>query len=442
MEQMQMMEANELDDDIALFGKDATFSEKSSFWRSRVCTALFAITMFVVGIATGNSLKSSSVASPPHPSPEASHSPTPSPPAGMSKGMFDILDPSTVFSSSTTLLQFNNQKGYAMQPTCYDDQCIFVSEGDLFVANLKTPAPSVALRLTSGLGNELTPKISPDGKLLAFTATYTGHREAYIMKLGGQNSTKATRVTYTESRAGISTISSWTEDSSSIFVSALSLQSSLDDKRLYKVQIKNSDTIGKISPVELTQATEGFFDSQSGCFFFTRHSQSSNTKRYAGGTAESLWKSCDEDSQTSSEEVTGDYRGTSRHPALYSGRKLLFISDREAASDSSSLTISAVSNIWAIDLSTESPPQKLTTSCENKFGISSFSIDPISQNIIVRSGADLHLLQGSAVANALATNTPLEIGPRAEINILSDFQQVSERRPCARRAYEPQLNIL
>lgn len=69
-------------------------------------------------------------------------------------------------------------------PHIHGDFVVFVYGGDLW------RAPSLggeARQLTSHPGQELFPKISPDGRLIAFSAEYSGSRQVYVMPAeGGQ----------------------------------------------------------------------------------------------------------------------------------------------------------------------------------------------------------------------------------------------------------------
>ena len=67
-------------------------------------------------------------------------------------------------------------------PDIHGDFVVFVHSGDLW------RAPSTggeARRLTSHGGQELYPKISPDGNWIAFSAEYTGSRQVYVMPSQG-----------------------------------------------------------------------------------------------------------------------------------------------------------------------------------------------------------------------------------------------------------------
>ena len=67
-------------------------------------------------------------------------------------------------------------------PTIHRDFVVFVYAGDLWrVAS----NGGQAWRLTSHDGSELTPKISPDGRWVAYSAQYGGTRQVYVIPAAG-----------------------------------------------------------------------------------------------------------------------------------------------------------------------------------------------------------------------------------------------------------------
>ena len=73
-------------------------------------------------------------------------------------------------------------QGYYRMPAISHDVIVFVAEGDLWTVGV---SGGRAVRLTSHLGSEGSPAITPDGDTLAFTAQYEGPTEVYTMPLAG-----------------------------------------------------------------------------------------------------------------------------------------------------------------------------------------------------------------------------------------------------------------
>jgi tricorn protease len=83
---------------------------------------------------------------------------------------------------STTGLIAQGINGYYQEPTISGDKIIFTAESDLWSVPL---TGGLAQRLTSHPGEESNPKISPDGKTLAFTGNYEGSSDLYTMPIAG-----------------------------------------------------------------------------------------------------------------------------------------------------------------------------------------------------------------------------------------------------------------
>lgn len=93
--------------------------------------------------------------------------------------------------------------GMLMQPALSDDHLAFVYAGDIWVADKDGKN---ARRLTSHPADELMPTFSPDGKQIAFSASYHGNRDVYVVSVdGGQ----ATRLTWHPSA---DTVTGWSPD--------------------------------------------------------------------------------------------------------------------------------------------------------------------------------------------------------------------------------------
>lgn len=85
---------------------------------------------------------------------------------------------------------------------------VFSFEGDLWKAPVAT---GEAVRLTAMQGYETSPKISPDGKWLAFTGRQMGNPDVYIMPLAGGDIKQLTYHSATDD------VNSWSWDSKTIY---------------------------------------------------------------------------------------------------------------------------------------------------------------------------------------------------------------------------------
>src|SRR5580765_2670456 len=72
--------------------------------------------------------------------------------------------------------------GYLRYPDIHDDRVVFCAEGDLWTVST---SGGTAHRLTSATGNEYFPRFSPDGSKIAFTGTYDGNLDVYIIPSTG-----------------------------------------------------------------------------------------------------------------------------------------------------------------------------------------------------------------------------------------------------------------
>lgn len=91
---------------------------------------------------------------------------------------------SAVLAYGGTAYVVAQQPTFLSHPTLTPDgkEMVFSYEGDLWKV---ASQGGVAVRLTGMEGNEINPRISPDGKWLAFSANQNGNMDIYVMPLGG-----------------------------------------------------------------------------------------------------------------------------------------------------------------------------------------------------------------------------------------------------------------
>ncbi|WP_425636587.1 S41 family peptidase [Algoriphagus yeomjeoni] len=281
------------------------------------------------------------------------------------------------FSSAQTA------RGYFMHPDLNGDQLVFVAEGDIWRVPV---AGGNATRLTSHPGDESDPKISPDGKWVAYAASYEGPTEVYVMPISGG---LPKRLTYEPSS---SVPTAWKSATEIAYVT--NQYSRLPKLNTVTVDVTNGAK--KLLPLEM--AAEGSFSADGSTYFFVRPTFHNNvTKRYEGGTARQLWKYTE--GAAEAVKLTRDYNGEDHHPLPHQG-KVYFLSSRDG-----------IVNVWSMDENGGSLTQ-LTK--EPSFDVREFSIS--GNQLVYRVGADLKLMDLSAgTAKTLA------------IQLISDFDQLREK---------------
>lgn len=274
------------------------------------------------------------------------------------------------------------QPGYFMHPDLHGDQIVFVSEGDIWKVSAQG---GEAVRLTSHTGNESDPKISPDGKWVAYAASYEGPTEVYIIPISGG---LPKRLTY---EASSSTPTAWKNESQVAYMTTQ--YSTLPRLRTVLVEV---NTLEKTF-VPLSLAAEGSFSADGSDFYFVRPSFHNNvTKRYEGGTARQIWKYSEGDAEAV--KLTQDYTGEDHHPSPSDG-KVYFLSSRDG-----------IGNVWMMD---ENGSNLAQITKEPSFDVREFAIS--EGQLVFRVGADLKLMDLSSNASKTLA-----------VNLVSDFDQLRE----------------
>ena len=273
----------------------------------------------------------------------------------------------------------STRPGYYRYPAIHGDTIIFTAEGDLWTVSAKG---GEAKRLTSNPGEELLAAISPDGKTVAFSAQYEGPMDVYTMPVDGGLPQRRTW-------NGDAGVAGWTPDGRVLL--STTRYSTLPDAKLVAI-----DSSGKYEIVPLSQAAEGAFTPDGKTLFFTRlERQPSQTKRYQGGTAESIWRY---DAGSEAVSLTSDFAGTSHNPMFWNGR-VYFLSDRDG-----------VMNIYSMDRE----GQDLKQQTHHK----GFDVQYAAMSdgrIVYQCGADLWLLDLNAGQDAIVP-----------ITLVSDFDQLRD----------------
>jgi len=295
-----------------------------------------------------------------------------------------------VFLLLPAALRAEETLGYYRFPAIHGDTIVFAAEGDLWRVDRRG---GIATRLTTHPAEESHPAISPDGKTLAFSAAYEGPTEVYTMPVDGGLPVRRTF----EGEGGRTgaVVVGWTPGGEVLYATAH--ESGLPGTELARVD----PATGRRTLIPLAQASDGVYTPDGKTLFFTRFAfQGSHTKRYKGGTAQSLWRysHTSEDGDAEAVPLTADFPGTSRSPMLWQGR-IYFVSDRDGTM-----------NLWSMDENGKDLRQHT-----HHQGWDVASPDLSDGRIVYQLGADLRIFDVAAGQDA-----------PVPIRLISDFDQMRE----------------
>jgi tricorn protease len=217
------------------------------------------------------------------------------------------------------------------QPDIQGDQIVFSYAGDLW----RVPrAGGVAARLTTHPGLERFPKLSPDGRTVAFTAEYDGNYDAFTVPTEGG---EPKRLTF---HPDVDQVADWYPDSKSILLRSTRASAPTRYSRFFRMPAGG----GFEEMLALPQAGYAGFSSDANQIAFVSPSYDNRTwKRYKGGNAPDLW--IYDFKRNHSEKIT-DWEGADEWP-MWFGRTVYYCSDRGGRS----------ANIWAYDADKKSHRQ-------------------------------------------------------------------------------------
>ena len=200
---------------------------------------------------------------------------------------------------------------------------VFVYAGDIWSVNANG---GEAKRLTSHAGLELFPKISPDGKWIAFSAEYSGNRQIWVMPSEGGT---ARQLTFYNSegmmppRGGFdNVVLDWTPDSRRILFRANRTTFGERNGKYFTVGIDG----GFEEPLPIVNGGFATFSPDGNQLCFTPVDREFRTwKRYKGGRATELWTY--NLKNNTSEQIT-HWVGTDQWPTWY-GDHIFYASDQD-----------------------------------------------------------------------------------------------------------------
>ncbi len=210
------------------------------------------------------------------------------------------------------------------QPDIQGDRIVFVYAGDLWTV---ARGGGLAVRLTSHEGREAFPKLSPDGRTVAFTAEYDGNVDAYTIPVEGGEPTRLTWHPQADQ------VAEWYPDGRAILLRSPRASSLSRFDRFLKVPAGG----GFEETLPLPTAGYASLSPDGGHVAYVSPSYDNRTwKRYRGGDAPQIWTY--DFRRNVSERIT-DWPGPNEWP-MWHGRTIYYASDRGGRT----------ANLWAYDL--------------------------------------------------------------------------------------------
>ena len=297
------------------------------------------------------------------------------------------------------------EMGYLRYPNLVGKTVTFVSEGNIWVGSADG---GPAARVSASYSVEALPKLSPDGKTIAFLAQSVDGYEVFTVPVAGG---VTTRVSYGSAAVKLE---GWTKEGKILVVTSFFSPVGLPQLAAVNPATKNMEVL------PFARATGGTQDEQ-GCYVFYPLRQTSSTKRYEGGEQSRLWRWCDGDDEA---KLLTDEAWTKRGawaPATTPAFPwtVFFLSDKDG-----------VANVWSMKLDGSEKTQ-ITHECG--MDIMEFDLDVTADENgdvvgVARVGGSLKKFKVGRSAGANGRDGPMTLtGDRLlttiPITLVSEFRE-------------------
>ena len=225
-------------------------------------------------------------------------------------------------------------------PQPFGDRIVFVANGNVWSA---PKSGGTAVRLTSAPGQDMFPRVSPDGQWIAYTEAGKAGTDIWVIPAAGGAARRLTFHPATEAGTGgrhgpDNMMVTWTADSKSVVYLTKRDQWNSWIQNLYQVPVVG----GLPTPLPIDSAVGlATFGPDGHSIAYNRIFRNFRTwKRYNGGLAQQLFTY---DFNTHELKQLTDWSGTNTSPMWY-GNHIYYLSDQDAHRRA---------NIWVIDTDTK-----------------------------------------------------------------------------------------
>lgn len=265
-------------------------------------------------------------------------------------------------------------------PDVSDTHIAFVYGGDIWLA---AKAGGTAVQLTNSPGEESAPRFSPDGKFIAYTASYDGNGDVYVLPVSGG---VPTRVTY---QSHMDRVVDWHPDGKRVLFISMRQSGARNTRQFYLVDATGG--LPERLPIPYGDLASYSPDGQK-IAYVQRIAENYPFKRYRGGLATDVIVF--DLSNNTAEKIT-ENDATDGKPA-WNGENIFYVSD---------VAENMRRNVWVYDTNTKEARQ-LTTF--DKVDVNFMTGGP--NDLVFEAGGDLYLLDTES----------MEYSP-VKINVISDL---------------------
>lgn len=266
------------------------------------------------------------------------------------------------------------------QPSANQSHVVFVHANDLWVASRDG---GEARRLTSAVGAETNPRISPDGQLVAFSGQYDGNTDVYVVPfIGGE----PRRLTW---HPGADMVTGWTPDGKNVLFTSTREGHPTATIKFFSVAL----TGGTPKALVVPQASMGDMSSDGKWMAYQPNTfWDPEWRNYRGGQAQPIFILNLETYELKRTRQADNERHV--NPVWFGG-KVFHLSERDFAN-----------NVWSYDPATGAEEQ---ITFHKDFDVKDLSA--AGDRIVYEQGGYLHLLDP-----ATKQTKPISINVRGDLN--------------------------
>lgn len=224
-------------------------------------------------------------------------------------------------------------------PQPYGDRIVFVADGNLWSV---PKAGGTALRLTSAPGQDVMPRVSPDGRWIAYTEAAKAGTDIWVIPSSGGQARRLTFHPPTEPGTGgrhgpDDMVVTWTPDSKAVVFLTKRDQWNSWIQDMYKVPLDGGAAVRM--PIDSAVGLATFAPDGHTIAYNRIFTNFRTWKRYNGGQAQQVFTY---DFETRKSSQVTHWSGTNTSP-MWVGDKIYYLSDQDAHRRA---------NLWVLDRAT------------------------------------------------------------------------------------------